>query len=86
VVEVPPAVAPGLAALGPAVGVAGEQELEALGEAGFAGAVAADDQGEAGAGGEVEGGLRADAAEALGGEAAEEGGAGGFWRFGYFLL
>ena len=46
------AVAPDLAALGPAVGVAGEQELEALGEAGFAGAVAADDEGEAG--GEVE--------------------------------
>ena len=75
-VEVPPAVAPDLAALGPAVGVAGEQELEALGEAGFAGAVAADDEGEAGAGGEIEGGFWADAAEALGGDAAEEGGLG----------
>ena len=64
VVEVPPAVPPDLAALGPAVGVAGQEELEALGEAGLAGAVAADDEGEAGAGGEVEGGLGADAAEA----------------------
>jgi hypothetical protein len=35
VVEVSPAVAPDLAALGPAVGVAGEEELEALGEAGL---------------------------------------------------
>ena len=68
VVEVPPAVAPDLAAVSPAVGVAGEQELEALGEAGLAGAVAADDEGEAGAGGEVEGGLRADAAEAFDGD------------------
>ena len=77
VVEVAPAVAPDLAAVLPAVGVAGEEQLEGLGEAGLAGAVAADDEGEAGAGGEVEGGLRADAAEAFDGDGAEEGDSGG---------
>ena len=58
VVEVAPAVLPDLGALLPAVGLAGEQQLEGLGEAGLAGAVAADDEREAGAGGEVERGLR----------------------------
>jgi hypothetical protein len=72
-VDEEPAVAPDPAAVSPAVGVAGEKELEALGEAGLAGAVAADDEGEAGAGGEVEGVLRADAAEAFDGDGAEEG-------------
>jgi hypothetical protein len=80
VVEVAPAVAPDLAAVLPAVGVAGEQQLEGLGEAGLAAAVAADDEREAGAGREVARRLLADAAEAFGGDAPEEGdpGRGGF--------
>ena len=52
----------------PAEGVAGEQQLEGLGEAGLAGAVAADDEGQAGAGREVEGRRLADAAEAFDGD------------------
>ena len=59
--------------MAPAVGVAGEELLEGLGEAGLAGAVAADDEGEAGAGDEVEGGRLADAAEAFDGDGVEVG-------------
>jgi hypothetical protein len=69
-----PAVAPDPAAVSPAVGVAGEQGLEALGEARLAGAVAADDEGE------VEGGLRADAAEAFDRDGFQEGDSGGGGR------
>jgi hypothetical protein len=68
-----PVVFPDLAAVFPTVGLAGEEQLEGLGEAGLAGAVAADDEREAGAGREVERRLRADAAEAFDGDGLEEG-------------
>src|SRR5690606_28657815 len=48
IVEVPPAVHPGLRALLPPVVPIGEQELERLGEARLAGAVPADDEREPG--------------------------------------
>ena len=62
-----------LARLRPAVGVAGDEQLEGLGEAALAGAVAAHDEREAGAGGQVEGLPLADAAEALDGDGLEVG-------------
>ena len=54
-VEVAPAVLPDLGAVEPAVGLAGQQQLEAFGEAGLAGAVAADDEGQARARGAARG-------------------------------
>jgi hypothetical protein len=77
VMEVAPAFAPDFGALGPAEGVAGHEQLEGLGEAGLAGAVAADDEGEAGAGLYGQGGRRADATEAFDGDGAEVGAGGG---------
>ena len=53
--EAAPAVLPDLRAAVPAEVAAGEEQLQGFGEAGLAGAVAADDEGEAGAGREVQG-------------------------------
>jgi hypothetical protein len=85
VVEVAPAFLPDLRAVLPALAVAGQQQLQAFGEAGLAGAVAADDQGQAGARGQRQGLAGADAAEALDRDRAQVGGrgrAGGCGGFG----
>jgi len=63
--EVAPAVLPDLGAVQPAVGLAGEEQLEPFREAGLAGSVAADDEGEAGARGQLEADLLPHSAEAL---------------------
>nr|WP_238447294.1 hypothetical protein [Micromonospora sp. 4G55] len=62
-VQVAPPGTPHAGLVGPAGAVAGEGELDGLGEARLAGAVAADDEGDARPGCDVEGALRADAAE-----------------------
>jgi hypothetical protein len=52
---------------------AGEQHFKRFGEAGLAAPVPADDQGETWAGGDLQGGGRADAAEAFYGQGAQVG-------------
>src|SRR5690606_13389062 len=68
VVQVAPAVDPGLRATVPAEVAPGQQELECLGKARLPAAVAADDEREAGTGTERERGGRADSAEAADGD------------------
>ena len=75
--ETAPAVLPDGGASVPAFVAAGEQHLEAFGEAGLAGAVAADDECEPGAGRERQSSRGPDAAEAFDGDAAQV----GPWRF-----
>ena len=69
--EAAPAVFPDGGAGVPALVAAGEQHLEGFGEAGLAGAVAADDEGEAGAWREGQRSRGPDAAEAFDGDAPE---------------
>ena len=73
VMEVAPAFDPDLGPLLPAVVASGQQILEALGEAGLAGAIASDDEGEAGTGAERQGGGGTDAAEAFDADRADVG-------------
>ena len=75
--QVPPALAPHGGALLPAQAVAGEQDLQGLGEARLAGAVAPDDERQAGARPQLQGPRGADPAETLDGDRAQEGAGGG---------
>ncbi len=69
--EVAPAVLPDLGAVEPAVGLAGEEQLEPFREAGLAGPVAADDEGQPGSRGQLEADLLPHSAEALDGDGAQ---------------
>ncbi len=77
VVEVAPGLLPGLWPAVPAAGRAGQAHLQAFGEARLARPVAADDEGQARPRVEVEEAARADAPEALDGDAVEEDAGGG---------